>query len=501
MTLDPLEMAVAIADRLCDEALVYAGRATWLGDEKENVAGEWEVVHRSVQGDLYGGTAGIALFLTRLFAVTGDARHRTTALAGLAHAVEWQRRTRPTGSLYAGSAGVAAVLAEAGAILGEESLRASASAMTDEAIDRPTAERDLIGGRAGSIVALLHLWRTLGYRRALDAAQTQGRQLVDEALGEPYPGACWASDIGGEEAPLCGLAHGASGISFALGELSLATGDSRSAQCATEAALYERAWFQREQGNWPDLRELTRSKLLRGTLPKYPLFWCHGAIGIGLARLRQFELSGETIFAVEAETALQSAQRQLAELSDLEGPIDLCLCHGLAGVVELLLEGARVFGQPRLRELAMSCGRLGLGQVRDAEGPWPCGVPDGGENPSLMLGLAGIGMMFLRLADPGVAPAGMLYTQGVMKPTIIVQLGDTELSADLRQRAEELVRLVPGSRVERISKRGRVLLRVPAAASIEEAVETLSASPGVQYAEPDVVDHAVASESSRKGEK
>jgi hypothetical protein len=33
--------------------------------------------------------------------------------------------------------------------------------------------------------------------------------------------------------------------------------------------------------------------------------------------------------------------------------------------------------------------------------PWICGVPDGTDSPSLMLGLAGTGTALLRLADPG----------------------------------------------------------------------------------------------------
>jgi hypothetical protein len=40
--------------------------------------------------------------------------------------------------------------------------------------------------------------------------------------------------------------------------------------------------------------------------------------------------------------------------------------------------------------------------------PWPCGVPGGGESPSLMLGLAGIGHFYLRLYDPASVPSVLL---------------------------------------------------------------------------------------------
>ncbi len=488
-TVDYLALAGGIANRLCDEAIRSQGRATWLGDEKESFDGSWEVVCKTVDGDLYGGTAGIGLFLARMAAATKDPRYRTTALEALAHATEWTRRTRSLGTLYGGAAGVAAELAEAGRLLDEPGLTDEAFRVAGESIDHPPqGANDLISGRAGSIVALLHLARTLPFDAALEAARELGEQIVKAAVGTPFPGAAWPSDIGPNEPPLCGLSHGASGIAWALEELALITGEQRYSQVAASAAAYERAWYQREEGNWPDLREFTRAKLARGEAPGFPMFWCHGAVGIGLVRLRQFELTGETVYAVEAEAAMMSAEKQIAEV--FEAPrVDLSLCHGVAGFAELFLEGARVFAQPLLREKALSCVDLAARCGQDGAGPWPCGIPDGGENPSLMVGLAGIGMMFLRAADSSVPSVGLPYTLPIMIPRLIVQLKVTESPADLQARAAEVAALLPGSRIERISRRGRVLIRLPAGASAESAARSLSGRQGVEYAEPDAVDH------------
>ena len=57
MSIDALALADRIATRLCDDALWHEGRATWLGDEKEEIDGSWEVVHRSIGGDVSGGAA------------------------------------------------------------------------------------------------------------------------------------------------------------------------------------------------------------------------------------------------------------------------------------------------------------------------------------------------------------------------------------------------------------------------------------------------------------
>jgi hypothetical protein len=82
-----------------------------------------------------------------------------------------------------------------------------------------------------------------------------------------------------------------------------------------------------------------------------------------------------------------------------------------------------------------------------------------------------------------------------MNANVVVKFSaQTLASSDLHQRARQLVTLVPGSRIERISKRGRVVLRLPASAAIDEAIKILEKVSGVEYAEQDIIDHATASE-------
>ena len=493
MATDCLGLADRIASRLCDQALWHEGRAVWLGDEKENIDGSWEVVHQSIGGDVYGGTAGIGIFLSRIWALTASERHRRTAEGAFAFAADWQRRTRAPGNLYSGSAGVAAALAEGAETFGSDLLRREAESIAFDALGHAPDENDLIVGRAGTVVALLAVARRLGLPRLVEAAIEIGDQLVAEAVGEPYPGAGWGSDIDSDSPPLCGLAHGASGAAWALAELSLESGDSRHRATAHAATDYERAWYQPEQGNWPDLREFDRGRLRRGEPPAFPLYWCHGAPGIGLVRLRLFELDGRTIDAVEAEAALQSAELGLAQMASDTSALNLSLCHGLASLVELFHEGARVFDQPQLQELAADSVELAAEVTGSGAGPWPCGVPDGGENPSLMLGLAGIGLMFLRAASPAVEGAGLLYAKAVERKRLIVKLQGPLEREQIGQRATEISKLLPGSRIERISRRGRVLLRLPSEASMSEAVDEVQRLEDVAYAEPDVVDSAADS--------
>lgn len=94
--------------------------------------------------------------------------------------------------------------------------------------------------------------------------------------------------VGRFPTPLCGLSHGASGLGWALLELGAVTGDDRFSNAACEALRYERSWFDDRAGIWPDLREMAPGEQLAGAP-----FWCHGAGGIGLVRLRAYQLAGD----------------------------------------------------------------------------------------------------------------------------------------------------------------------------------------------------------------
>ncbi len=81
------------------------------------------------------------------------------------------------------------------------------------------------------------------------------------------------------------------------------------------------------------------------------------------------------------------------------------LCHGLAGNAEVLLYGYKVLGDEMVdkRTLAVGVANAGIDMYATRGHQWPCGA-GGGETPSLMLGLAGIGHFYLRLYNLAVLP-------------------------------------------------------------------------------------------------
>jgi lantibiotic modifying enzyme len=201
---------------------------------------------------------------------------------------------------------------------------------------------------------------------------------------------------------LTGFGHGAAGVGYALLEFFHATGDSKYRKAAESAFAYERHWYDPSQQNWPDLREQPgQPRPSRKALP-FITAWCHGAPGIALSRLRAYEILKDSTCKAEALVAVETTRRAIE--SRLHSPnANYSLCHGLAGNAEVLRFGFAVLesAASEAAKAAPEVAAKGIENFGRGECSWPCGTP-AGENPSLMLGLAGIGYFYLRLAVPSV---------------------------------------------------------------------------------------------------
>jgi hypothetical protein len=106
---------------------------------------------------------------------------------------------------------------------------------------------------------------------------------------------------------------------------------------------------------------------------------------------------GHPEYRGDGDAALATTAGMLADRDEwIEG--DCSLCHGRAGLGEVLRQASRagLFQDDGLiREAALATAE----RFGEAWEEWPCGVRRG-SNPSLMLGLAGIGYWYLGLADP-----------------------------------------------------------------------------------------------------
>jgi lantibiotic modifying enzyme len=408
---EALAAAVRIGRSLCESAFWDEERrlCNWLGrsDREGPTPGSLATGTAALEWDLYRGSAGVSLFLAELFAVTGDAEALRAAVGGVRRSLRRfldkpLERAYPLSHFlgHLGAAGVAQRVLE----LAPEAidLEEGIDRLLDE-VERSIAAPhplDLLGGTGGAIPALLHLSRTPGREQCVSLAERCGREL-SAAAERNGDFATWSPERvagpAGVNPSLTGFSHGASGMALALAELSAWTGDPTYLEIANAAFAAEDTHFSPEAGNWRDVREAMGAGSFQTT-------WCHGAPGIGLARLRAMALD-PSLREAHAATARVAAVTTIAAIeARLALPRqDSTLCHGIAGLSEIVLTAGHLLDEPAYRTAAArTAGEL----VRryGTEGDWPSGMPSGGPSPALFLGSAGIGYHLLRIHDPGRVP-------------------------------------------------------------------------------------------------
>lgn len=394
-----LTAARAVGDRLESLALRGDQDASWIGltltDERH-----WSLV--PLQFDLYDGLPGIALFLGYLGAVTGEERYTGLAdatLTTMRQQVERQRSFIKSVGGFDGWGGVIYTLTHLGVLWERPALLAEAESVVEllpELIGQDE-HLDIISGSAGCIGSLLSLHRCLPSDRTLAAAVQCGERLLARRQ-QMDKGTGWIT-LGARTKPLTGFSHGAAGIVWALLELAALSGDELFRIAALDGIRYERSLFCAETGNWPDLREFeTLPEPAGSRKDTSAITWCHGAPGIGLARLLSLQRLDDAAVRAEIDTALNTTLAQ-----GFGGGGGHSMCHGDLGNLELLLQAGQVLGDPKW---ATHVGRITasiLGSI--SRHGWLCGNQLWVESPGLMTGIAGIGYGLLRLYEPGKIPS------------------------------------------------------------------------------------------------
>jgi hypothetical protein len=400
-----LQTADGIGYRLSRAAIWHESRCNWIGaepTEQRAMNGLYAPNLGALGPELYSGTSGVALFLSELHALTGDAATRRTALGAIEQALSRVDAVPPHVrlGLYSGWTGIALASAHIGAVLKEEQLCSHAAHLLTRCMfEEPDCrEFDLISGHAGAIAALLALEAILDGAPLREWAVRLGDELlrVADRSGVGYS---WQSPAFPHQRNLTGLSHGTAGVGYAFVELFRATGDLRYQRAAEAAFEYERHSFDADVRNWPDFREETRDGKRGRHLPSFVTYWCHGAPGIALSRLRAYQVLKDHTFRAESVTALRTTLDS-TEKALRSGEGNFSLCHGLAGNAEVLLAGYEVLGDQWTDgpDLTQAVADFGIQTYALREAAWPCGTGVG-ETPGLMLGLAGIGYFYLRLHD------------------------------------------------------------------------------------------------------
>ena len=392
-----LASAQAIGDRLESLALHSERGVSWIGLTL-TAKDHWSLVPLGF--DFYGGLSGVAFFLAYLGTISKEERYTALARTTLTTIQEHLRarplQTFPIGA-FDGLGGITYLLTHLAVLWNEPELLVEANRITETLYTLITYDNkfDVTSGSAGCIMVLKALHHVLPAKQILSTAIKCGDHLLQH--GQPLRnGVAWPPYFPAK-GPLTGLAHGASGIAWALLELAELSGEKRFKKLALEAFKYEEALFSRERGNWPDLRE--RNDSGQSGDNGHQIFvagWCHGAPGIALTRLRSLRFVDNAQIRTEIDAGLSTT------LSEGFGGTH-SLCHGDLGNLEVLLQASEMPDGMQWRAQVNRIAAIILASARD--NGWFCGVPLGVETPGLMTGLAGIGYELLRLAEATNIPS------------------------------------------------------------------------------------------------
>jgi type 2 lantibiotic biosynthesis protein LanM len=399
----PKETFTAEADSIAAEMSRYAIRrgpgAAWIGLDW---LGDSEVFQLVCLGpDLYNGNSGIAVFLAAHAAVTGNAASGELALAALSHLrknLKSRNAARMARALGLGGAtglgSIVYALALMAKSLNNAELLADADAaaqlFTDELI---AADRqlDVMGGSAGAILALLRLYRDAKSGGVLARAAKCGDHLLAQSRLGAEGRRSWLGQGSGAQRPahaLNGMSHGAAGFAYALAALATATGRDDFAGAASECIAFEDSSYDGDRHNWPDLR---------AEKPHWPCQWCHGAAGIGLARLATVKRGGANPtrdakpLAADIGNAIKGVERNQPT------PVDT-LCCGTLGGIEFFCEAGAALNRDDLRALA-SQRLMTVLQRAAATGDYRWNSGKRQFNLGLFRGLSGVGYTLLRQID------------------------------------------------------------------------------------------------------
>jgi len=395
-----VQQAIAIATNLQKQAICSAdGSATWIAPQYILKAQRFQL--QPMGYGLYDGMCGVALFLAALEKVTAGARFQHLALAALQ-----TLRQELQGSASAqiveigigGASGCGSIiygLVRVSQFLEEPSLLEDAKQVaTLISPDLITADQtfDIISGAAGAILGLLALHNISADSEVLEQAITCGNHLLNHRVASESGYRGWATLDG---RLLTGFSHGAAGIAYALLRLYQVAGEITFLEAAQEANAYERSVFIAKEGNWPDFRESSNKER-----PTCMCSWCHGAPGIGLARVAGLDILDTPEIRQDIEAAINTTKQHKFSGIDY-------LCCGNLGRVELLFTAARKLSQPELLEIAITHAAQVVARA-EQKGTFSYN-PSLSYTPGFFHGAAGIGYELLRLAHPDLLPSVLLW--------------------------------------------------------------------------------------------
>ena len=387
-----LNEAHSIVQIFTELALKSSAGVTWHRSETHGVEENSLISKYS----LYAGSVGIGIFLAAYAEVNNHAESFKLSLAAVADVRSIINSS--DAAAFASSIGIGGGTGLGSIVYGltvisklfdnSDMLADATKAAKLVSVELIAKDRglDIIAGSAGAVLGLLKLYRETGDPDILERALLCGNHLLALAryneLGQRY----WAGE-GSRQRHLNGMSHGASGFGYAFALLAEVSGQNKFLLALEDSLKNEDQNFNPEVSNWFLLETDT-------PLRKAPCQWCHGAVGIGIARMAIASKvdSGFARFEMDIKRAVRGASLRANHSND-------SLCCGSLGYIELLKSASLFFSNPKsatqaqveFKKVIANAHRSGKYLLVGIQGEMPLG---------LFTGLAGVGYSALRQLQP-----------------------------------------------------------------------------------------------------
>lgn len=369
-----------------------------------------------VREDLYAGNAGIILYLFELYRFTGQ----ETVKQAMENALDWlidhcDHSLPRSFAFYTGRSGVAYLLIKICHHFKEDKYRQAAKRCMRQSNDLYRKDTyasgdDLINGSAGLLLANLQMYAYTEEKEYLEELDFIVSCLI-ERINYGKAGVYW-NRLRTQISGLCGFSHGAAGVGWVLAELGHYFSIPFFNSIAEQTIYYEDLFFRKEEKNWEELRmyinpdELSNEYIRQYDERKKDMFsdippmhaWCHGAAGIGMARLRLYEIGGSRKFKQQGKIALSSTIAYCDRV--VQSDSLYTLCHGVCGSAYLLLRWYRSTRDPALLEKLRTYGLQAIEQKKNKGYYILEYKPEKEKDLGLFNGLSGIGYFYLQCFAP-----------------------------------------------------------------------------------------------------
>jgi lantibiotic modifying enzyme len=393
--------AISIAKKICSEAIWHNDKCNFLTLSSENNFSQTTDYAKLMSSSFYDGLAGVLYFLSTVYSIEKDSIIKDT-IEGILNTIEQQelkeeKENKWYGKLgfHTGRTGLAFAIDYAADVIENNAWNTYAENLLESCMLLSDAYYgvDIIDGIAGAIPIFIYFFKRKKEKKYVDFAIALGNHLLQKATKE-------GDTLSWNTMPeikhnLTGYGHGTSGMAHCFAELAAITSDKNYNTIVAQIINYENKCYNSKESNWPDFRNFANIEHKNVEEYACSCAWCHGAPGIGLARLRCYAVTKNSQYLEDAIIAANTTL-QTNKVTNLT---NFSLCHGLCGNAELFQQLYEVTKEEKWKEAVVTLANTLSKEYVLEKRLLPSGLPSQKPVFDFMLGEAGMGYFLLRQYD------------------------------------------------------------------------------------------------------